>query len=116
MLANALYMEGDRPRAIEVLEKSEEVIPGNKGKIFMNGRQVNPDEFIIDRAEIITRTPEKLPPTVSQVLENLELKLDEQKGKSMKITVNGQSAGFTTPLSDGTDITIKFIEREKPIV
>ena len=110
----------DVPPAAEsievILNGQKQVIPGNKGKIFMNGQQVNPDEFIIDRAEIITRTPEKLPPTVSQVLENLELNLDEQKGKSMKITVDGQSAGFTTPLSDGTDITIKFVEREKPIV
>ncbi len=30
MLANALYMEGDKVRAIEVLERSEEVIPGDK--------------------------------------------------------------------------------------
>ncbi|MFH1092901.1 MAG: hypothetical protein V1739_01945 [Candidatus Omnitrophota bacterium] len=100
-------------KSIEViLNGKKQVIPGNEGKIFMNGQQVNPDEFIIDRAEIITRPPEKVPPTVSQVLENLELNLDEQKGKLMKITVNGQSAGFTTPLSEGTDITIKFIERE----
>ena len=99
-------------KSIEViLNGQKQIVPGNKGKIFMNGQQVNPDEFIIDRAEIITRLPDKMPPTVSQVLEKLELNLDEQKGKLMKIMVDGQSAGFTTPLSDGTDITIKFIER-----
>ncbi|MCG2711941.1 MAG: rod shape-determining protein [Candidatus Omnitrophica bacterium] len=103
-------------KSIEVsLNGKKQIIPGNKGRIFMNGHQVNPDEFIIDRAEIITRPPEKVPPTVSQVLENLELNLDEQKGKCMKITVDGQSAGFTTPLSEGTDIMIKFVEREEPI-
>ncbi len=99
--------------SIEVMLNGEkQIIPGNKGRIFMNGQLVNPDEFIIDRAEIITRPPEKVPPTVSQVLENLELNLEEQKGKLMKIMVDGQSAGFTTPLSHGTDITIKFVERE----
>ncbi len=104
-------------KSIEVvLNGKKHIIPGAKGRIFMNGQQVNPNEFIIDRAEIITLPPEKVPPTVSQVLGNLEMNLDEQKGKLMKIRVNGKEAGFTTPLSDGTDITIKFVEREKPMV
>lgn len=98
-----------------MLNGQKQIIPGNKGKIFMNGQLVNADEFIIDRAEIITRLPEKMPPTVSQVLENLNVNLEEQKGKLIKITVDGQSAGFTTPLSQGNDITIKFVEREKTV-
>lgn len=105
----------DVPAAAEnievMLNGRKQVILGNKGRIFMNGQLVNLDEFIIDRAEITTSPPEKMPPTVSQVLENLEVDLDEQKGKLMKILVDGESAGFTTPLSEGNDITIKFIER-----
>ncbi len=107
----------DVPLAAEnievVLNGNKQILPGNKGRIFMNGQPVSPDEFIIDRAEIITMPPEKMPPTVSQVLERLEVDLEEQKGKLMKITVDGESAGFTTPLSQGNNITIRFVAREK---
>jgi hypothetical protein len=94
-----------------VLNGEKHIIPGARGKIFMNGQLVNPEEFLIDRAEIITRLPEKIPPTVSQVLEYLTVNLEEQKGKAMKILVDGQPAGFTTPLTNGTNIAIQFLDR-----
>ncbi len=94
-----------------VLNGQSHVIQGSPGKIFMNGRLVDPDEFLIDRAEILTRPGENLPPTVSQVLEYLSFAPEEQKGKLLKISVNGQPGGFTTQLSDGTEITISFVER-----
>lgn len=98
--------------SIEVILNGEKhVIPGNEGRIFMNGQLVSPEEFLIDRAEIITRSAERIPPTVSQVLEYLTVNLEEQKGKAMKILVDGQPAGFTTPLSNGTEIAIQFMDR-----
>ncbi len=94
-----------------MLNGQKHLIPGSPGKIFMNGQLVSPDEFLIDRAEIITRLGDNMPPTVSQVLEYLPIKIEEQKGKLIRITVNGKPGGFTTPLSEGTDINIGFVER-----
>jgi len=93
------------------LNGQKHIIEGNPGKIIMNGQLVEPDEFIIDRAEIVTSPGDNMPPTVSQLLEYLPLNPEEQKGKSLKITVNGEPGGFTTPLSDGTTISIGFEER-----
>jgi len=93
------------------LNGQKHIIEGNPGKIIMNGQLVEPDEFIIDRAEIVTSPGDNMPPTVSQLLEYLPLNPEEQKGKSLKITVNGEPGGFTTQLSDGTTISIGFEER-----
>ncbi|MBU0633632.1 MAG: cell division protein FtsA [Candidatus Omnitrophica bacterium] len=95
-----------------LLNGQEHIIEGNPGKIFMNGQLVDLDEFLIDRAEIITASADTLPPTVSQLLEYLPFNFEEQRGKTLKITVNGQSAGFTTPLCEGTNVDICFEERE----
>jgi cell division protein FtsA len=94
-----------------ILNGQEHVLAGTPGKIYMNGQVVGPDEFLIDRAEIITRPGGALPPTVSQILEDLPISIEEQRGKQLKITVDGSPGGFTTPLSEGTDVTIDFLER-----
>lgn len=98
-----------------LLNGQDHIIGGKPGKIFMNGQLVDPDEFLIDRAEIITASADTLPPTVSQLLEYLPFNFEEQRGKALKITVNGQPAGFTTPLYEGTNVNICFEERE-PLV
>jgi len=94
-----------------VLNGQQHIIKGASGKIFMNGHLVDPDEFLIDRAEITTRRAENVPPTVSQVLEHLSFRPEEQKGKLIKIVVDGHPGGFTTELSDGMEIMISFVER-----
>ncbi|MDD5746307.1 MAG: cell division protein FtsA [Candidatus Omnitrophica bacterium] len=94
-----------------VLNGQQYLIKGAPGKIFMNGQLVDPDEFLIDRAEILTRRGENVPPTVSQVLEHFSFRPDEQKGKLIKIIVDGRPGGFTTELSEGMEIMINFVER-----
>ena len=86
-------------------------LPGNPGRVYMNGQIVGPDEFVIDRAEIVTLAPEKVPPTVAQVLPTLSLDVEAQKGKRCQISVNGVPGGFTTPLSAGAEVKISFSER-----
>lgn len=99
-------------RSVSVLLNGQQhIIEGAQGKIFMNGQLVSQDEFLIDRAEIVTRPGNNMPPTVSQVLEYLSFNLDEQKGKRLKILVDGQPGGFTTPLREGTEIIIGFVEK-----
>ncbi|MBU1044690.1 MAG: rod shape-determining protein [Candidatus Omnitrophica bacterium] len=93
------------------LNKEKHVLKGPPGKIYMNGQLVGPEEFIIDRAEIITSRGGILPPTVAQILERLPISIEDQRGKQLKITVNGNPGGFTTPLSHGADISIDFLDR-----
>ncbi|MBU4305013.1 MAG: rod shape-determining protein, partial [Candidatus Omnitrophica bacterium] len=93
-----------------ILNGMTHVILGAKGKIFMNGQEVTPDEFLIDRAEIATRPGGILPPTVAQVLEHVSFKPEEQRGKLLRITVNGQPAGFTTQLCAGAEVMVNFVE------
>ncbi len=95
-----------------VLNGQKHVLKGAPGKIYMNGQRVGPDEFIIDRAEINTSPGGVLPPTVAQVLECLPISIEEQRGKQLKIMVDGNPGGFTTPLSNGTDVNIDFLDRD----
>jgi cell division protein FtsA len=95
-----------------ILNGQKQVIKGAPGKIYMNGQIVTQDEFIIDRAEIFTSPGDSLPPTVVRVLECLPLSIEEQRGKQLKITIDGNPGGFTTPLANGTDISIDFIDRD----
>ncbi len=94
-----------------LLNGQKHMISGAPGKIFMNGQLVESEEFLIDRAEIITCPGENVPPTVSHVLKYLPLNPEELKGKTLKIVVNGKPGGFTTQLSDGTQVTVCFEER-----
>jgi len=94
-----------------ILNGEMHIIPGAPGRIFMNDKAVDPEEFIIDRAEIVTKSGGKLPPTVSQILEHLPFNSDEQRGKLLKITVDGTPAGFTTQLVSGAEVVISFEER-----
>ncbi|MFH1062967.1 MAG: cell division FtsA domain-containing protein [Candidatus Omnitrophota bacterium] len=94
-----------------ILNGQKQVLKGAPGKIYMNGQLVGSEEFIIDRAEIVTCPGVTLPPTVSQVLECLPISIEAQRGKQLKIMVDGNPGGFTTPLSNGTDISIDFLDR-----
>lgn len=99
-------------RPINVLLNNEvHTLSAENNKILMNGQKVNPDEFLIDSAEIMTLPGEVVKPTVSNLLEYVPFSPGEQKGKIIKIVVNGQPGGFTTPLSEGAEITIGFVSR-----
>ncbi|MFH2137902.1 MAG: cell division FtsA domain-containing protein [Candidatus Omnitrophota bacterium] len=87
------------------------MLDGNHGKIFMNGQKVDADEFLIDRAEIITKPGGNMLPTVSHLLKYFPVDSDEYKGKILKIAVNGEPGGFTTQLSEGAEVTICFVHR-----
>ncbi|MBU1088216.1 MAG: rod shape-determining protein [Candidatus Omnitrophica bacterium] len=94
-----------------ILNGQKHVLKGAPGKIYMNGQLVGPEEFIIDRAEIITSAGGTLPPTVVQILECLPISIEDQRGKQLKIMVNGNPGGFTTPLYNGANISIDFLDR-----
>ena len=100
------------PKEITVmLNGAEHTMQYAKPRIFMNGNKVGLDEFIIDGAEILSLKGENVPPTVSEVLKFLSMNPEEQRGKMLKIVVNGEPGGFTTQLAEGADVSIAFIER-----
>ncbi|MFH1460337.1 MAG: cell division FtsA domain-containing protein [Candidatus Omnitrophota bacterium] len=94
------------------LNGQKHTIAGPPGKIIMNGKKVEPNEFLIDRAEINTYPGENILPTVSQILEYLPINFSEQKGRIIRIEVNGQPGGFTTQLAEGNEVKINFIKRQ----
>ncbi|MFH1777657.1 MAG: cell division protein FtsA [Candidatus Omnitrophota bacterium] len=95
------------------LNKQKYSIVAGKDKILMNGKEVSLDEFLIDRAEIkIIPAGGIAPVIVSHVFPYLAIDLEKQRGKILKIFVDGKPAGFTTPLNNGSQIEVYFEPRE----
>lgn len=103
----ALPKDG-RPLKVRVNGR-EILLPGEKGKIFMNGLPVDPDEFVIDHAVIVTRDGEDAKGLVSHVLAALEEKPHPKEGgQRLRIEINGKPAGFSTPIPSGADLILRF--------
>ncbi|MCP4649013.1 MAG: hypothetical protein GY853_02870 [PVC group bacterium] len=93
------------------LNDKEYVIDGKPGRISMNGHLVEPEEFLIDRAEIITSPGEDAFPIVSHILKHFPVNPEDHKGEILKISVNGKPGGFTTQLSEGSEVRMHFTHR-----
>lgn len=83
-------------------------------QIFMNGRLVTPDEFLIDGAEIKVYLLKEQKVLLSEIFRYIDFNPMEALGKRMKILVNDMPAGFTTPLTEGSRVRIMFENREAP--
>lgn len=81
-------------------------------QIFMNGRQVKPDEFLIDGANIRVYHVRKRQVLLSEIFRYIEFDPHRAAGKTMKLLVDGVPAGFITPLTEGSRVKILFEERE----
>ncbi len=93
---------------ISVRVNSQEVeIECGRADILVNGRVVGPDDFVPDRAKIELRHKPLPPVFLSQVLKYIDINPEDFKGtKGIKMLLNGQPAGFTTPLMEGAEIFI----------
>ena len=80
-------------------------------QVLMNGQPVNPDEFIIDGADIRVFRAAKRTVMLSEIFRYIEIDPQLIKGKRLRIVVNDAPAGFTTPLSEGARVSISFEER-----
>ncbi|MGD0565936.1 MAG: cell division FtsA domain-containing protein [Candidatus Goldiibacteriota bacterium] len=77
--------------------------------IMMNGKRVSEEEFIINGAAIDTRIKEeKL--ILSSLFKTYPLDMQRAKGKMLELKVNGEKAGYTTPISEGSNIEINFTD------
>ncbi len=76
-------------------------------RVLVNGRPANGEDLIPSDAEIVVESFSSQPPILSQILEGLPLN-PPSDGGSLKLTVDGISAGFTTPLRDGARVEVSF--------
>jgi len=97
---------------IRVGEKDIEV-PVAPLQIFMNGREVSPEEFLIDAAEIKTFHLKEETVMLSEIFRYIDFNPQAALGKKMRILVDDEPAGFTTPLSEGVRVKILFENREE---
>lgn len=81
-------------------------------QIFMNGRQVGPEEILIDGADIQIYPLKERWILLSEIFRYIDVDPQRVLGKSMKILVNDAPAGFTTPLFEGSRVRIIFQNRE----
>lgn len=82
-------------------------------QIFMNGQQVSPEEFLIDKADIRVFYLTKRQVLLSEIFRYIDFDPQRAVGKSFKILVNDQPAGFTTPLEEGSRVRILLEERDR---
>lgn len=80
-------------------------------QIFMNGQQVNPEEFLIDGADIRVYYLKERRILLSEIFRYIDIDPQKVAGKTLKILVNDLPAGFTTPLAEGSRVRILFEER-----
>lgn len=76
-------------------------------RILVNGRAARQDDPVPNEAEVLVEPSPDSVPTLSQVLEGLPL-TPPKDGAALKLTIDGQAAGFTTPLRDGAKVEVSF--------
>ncbi len=77
-------------------------------EIYMNGKRVSEDEFLINGANIeIKSTETNL--ILSNIFKIYPVDFQQLRGKIIEFYVDGQKAGYTTPIKEGSEIEIKFI-------
>jgi cell division protein FtsA len=82
-----------------------------KVQIFLNGREVNPDEFLIDGAEITVYYSKQHQVLLSEVFKYIDVDAAKVLGKRMRFFVDEVPAGFTTSVPDGAQVKIVFEDR-----
>jgi cell division protein FtsA len=102
--------EGAQIMHINVAGKDIE-ISVEPAQIFMDGRLVSPDEFLIDAAEIKVYILKEKKVILSEIFRYIDFNPLDAVGKKMRILVNDAPAGFTTPLTEGSRVKIIFEER-----
>ena len=81
----------------------------NEGmEIIMNNKKVSADEFIINGADIRIKEMEGSA-VLSSIFRVYPIDTSAIKGKMVEFAVDGEKAGYMTPIRDGSKIEIKFI-------
>ncbi len=103
--------EGQKKLNINVDGKDLEIVV-EPVQVFMNGHQVRPEEFVIDGADIRVYSLRERQILLSEIFRYIDFDPQRAVGKRIKILVNDQPAGFTTPLKEGARVNIILEDRE----
>lgn len=77
-------------------------------EIYMNGKKAGSDEFIINGASIEVKLKEQQL-LLSSIFKTYPFDLEKAKGKMLELKVNGEKAGYTTPIGEGAKVEIGFV-------
>lgn len=77
-------------------------------EIYMNGKRVSEDEFLINGANIEIKSAEGNL-ILSNIFKTYPVDFQQAKGKIIEFYVDGVKAGYTTPIKEGAEIEIRFI-------
>ncbi len=94
-------------RTVTVRDLLGDLKPVNRMTVQVNGRAAGQDDPVPNEAEVLVEPSPDLVPTLAQVLEGLPL-TPPKDGAALKLTLDGQDAGFTTPLRDGARVEVGF--------
>jgi len=96
---------------INVLLNGDEVtFNGSVPQITLNGEKAFISDSIKNGDNIRLKIGEDADPILSDLFEFMDIKKEELVGKKMRLLVNNVPARFTTPLKDGNNVTIEFVE------
>jgi cell division protein FtsA len=76
-------------------------------RILVNGQPAQLGDVLPPAAEVLVEKHEAQVPILSQALAGLPL-AGPKDGASLKLTLDGEPAGFTTPLRDGARVNVSF--------
>jgi cell division ATPase FtsA len=76
--------------------------------ILVNGRIVDLEDYVPDRAKIELRPHPIGPVFLSQIFKYINVNPEELKGKRLNLLLNFEPAGFNTPLVHGSEVSIGF--------
>jgi cell division protein FtsA len=82
-----------------------------KSQVFMNGREVKPDEFLVDGADITVYYSKAHTVLLSEIFNYIDVDSSKVFGKRMRFFVDDAPAGFTTSVPDGAQVKIVFEDR-----
>jgi cell division protein FtsA len=84
-------------------------IEQERSEILMNGKKVSEDEFLINGAAIELKSVEEKM-ILSSIFKFYPIDTQRARGRMLELKVNGEKAGYTTPINEGADIEINFTE------
>lgn len=97
----------DAPRLRIKVNGDWQEVEAGPARLTMNGREVSPDEFLIDGAEILIDR-ERREVGVIELLAQLPFDSARLRAQAFELKVNGAPSSFNVLLSEGDDVELKF--------
>lgn len=95
----------------------EFLLPPQQERVISKGKILSPDEEVFDGMELIVEGFSRKP-ILSELFPYLNLTEQAIPGGRLEMLVNGKAAEFTTPLTQGDRIIIKWVigqQRERVV-